>query len=127
PQQSTQAQRAHGGRLPCLLRLVEAVDGLLEAITLDETHDVEGPAVGVVAQAVDRHDAGMLQLAGDLGLQEEPRPALRLIGVPRLDLLEGHLAVEFLIAGHEYLAQAAPGVRPQDTKTRNGAGGSADD
>jgi hypothetical protein len=69
----------------------------------------------------------MLQLTRDLGLQQEARPALRLAGVAFLDLLEGDLSVEFLVAGHEDLAQAAPGVRPQDAKAGKRAGGIAND
>ena len=49
----------------------------LEPIPADEPHRVVGPAVGVGAQAVDRDDAGVLQAAGDLRLQEEPG---RLVG-----------------------------------------------
>src|SRR5271154_5484524 len=60
---------------------VEMGDGLLEAVALDEAHGVEGPTVAVDAQAVDRHDAGMLKSAGDAGLQQEACPALRLTGV----------------------------------------------
>jgi len=106
---------------------VESLDRLFQAIPLDEAHGVEGPAVGVAAQTVDRHDAGMLELAGDLGFQQETRAALRLSGVPRLDFLEGDVTVEFLVAGHEHLAQAALGVRTQDAKTGEGTGGTAGD
>ena len=56
--------------------LVKALDGVLEAVAFDEAHGVEGPAVGVLAQAVDGNDAGMLQAAGDLGLQEEAGTAV---------------------------------------------------
>ncbi len=41
----------------------------LSDVAADEPHRVVGAAVGVGAQAVDRHDAGMLQPAGDLGLE----------------------------------------------------------
>ena len=60
---------------------VEALDGLLEAVALDEPHGVIGAAVGVGAQAVDRHDARVLQSAGDLGLGDEPLAADRVVGV----------------------------------------------
>ena len=43
-----------------LVRLVEAVDGLLETVAADEAHGVERPTLGVVSQAVDRDDAGVL-------------------------------------------------------------------
>src|SRR5205823_8377135 len=40
-------------------RLVEAADSLVEAVALDEAHGIEGPAVQVLPQAVDRHDTRM--------------------------------------------------------------------
>jgi hypothetical protein len=49
---------------------VEAIDGLLEAVPADEPHGVVGPALAVVAQAVDRHDGApfLSRLCGrDLG------------------------------------------------------------
>ena len=41
---------------------------LREAVAPDEPHRIERAAVGVVSQAVDGDDAGMLEPAGDLGL-----------------------------------------------------------
>ena len=87
---------------------MEARDGVLEAVALDEPHGVERPAVVVGAQAVDRDDPGVLQPAGDLGLEQEP--ATRLVAGRRPvgpDLLEGHLAVQLLVAGDVDAAQAA--------------------
>ena len=49
----------------------------------------------------------MLQAAGDLRLEEEPRPAPGVVGVAVLDLLQGDLAVQLLVVGDEDLAQAA--------------------
>ena len=52
------------------------LDGVLEAVALDEgRHGIERPAVGVPAEAVHRHDAGVLQAAGDLRFQQKARPA----------------------------------------------------
>jgi hypothetical protein len=126
PQELAQPQRAAAG--VGLQRLVgaEAVDRLPEAIALDEAHGVIRPAVGVVAQAVDRHDARVLQPAGDLGLQQEAGAAGRVVGLLVADLLEGDLAVQFLVEGHEDGAQAAPGVRPQDAEPLAVGGGRAD-
>jgi len=53
----------------CAVLLVEGGERLLEAVAADEAHGVIGPAVGVGAQAVDRHDAGVLQSASDFGLE----------------------------------------------------------
>jgi hypothetical protein len=89
---------------------LETPDGLFEAVALDQAHGVEGPAIGVDPQAVDGHDPGVLQATGHFRLQEEARPAVGVI-VAGLDLLECHLAVQFLVAGHEHLAQAAVAER----------------
>ena len=43
-------------------------DRLLEAVAPDEPHGVIRTAVAVGAQAVDRDDPGVLEPAGDLGL-----------------------------------------------------------
>jgi hypothetical protein len=51
-----------------LVGFVEAPDGVLERLPLDEAHGVAGQAVLVPDQAVDRHDAGVLELAGQFGL-----------------------------------------------------------
>ena len=64
--------RSPGGSAS-LPRWHERRDGVLEAVALDEAHGVKRPAVGVAAQAVDRHDTGMLQPAGDLRLQQKAR------------------------------------------------------
>ena len=45
----------------------------------------------------------MLQPAGDLGLEQEPRPADGVVGVLVLDLLEGDLAVQLVVVGDEDL------------------------
>ena len=95
---------------------MELVDGLLERVAADEPHGVVGPAVAVGAQAVDRHDAGVLESAGDLGLQQEALAANRVVGVTVEDLLERDLAVQLVIERHEDGAQAAPGMGPQDAE-----------
>ena len=80
-EQLAQSERPLRGKAAGDVGLVKAVDGLLQAVASDEAHGVEGASVGVGAQAVDRHDARMLQAAGDLRLAEEaglvgraPRP-----------------------------------------------------
>ena len=69
---------------------------------------------------------GMLQPAGDLGLEQEPLAAGRVVGVVVEDLLERHLAVQLGVQRHEDGAQAAPGVRPQDAEPLAVGGGRAD-
>ena len=68
----------------------------------------------------------MLQPAGDLGLDQEPLAAGRVVGVLVEDLLERHLAVQLAVQRHEHRAQAAPGMRPQDAEPLAVAGGRAD-
>ena len=94
--------------------LVVRLDGLLEAVALDEPHGVERPAVVVGAQAVDRHDPGVLQPAVDLRLQDEPAAEVGLGDLVGPDLLEGDLAAEFLVAGDVDLGRGRP---------RGGSGG----
>jgi hypothetical protein len=95
---------------------VEMLDGFLERVTTDEPHRIEGPAVGVGPQTVDRDDPRMLQAAGDLGLEEEPLAADGVGGVPVQDLFQRDLAMQLLIQRHEDRTQAALGVRSQDAE-----------
>src|SRR5438876_377107 len=66
---------------------MEPRDRLLEAGPAHEPHRIERPAVVVDPQAVDGDDPGMLEPAGDLRLQQEPRTAVGVIGALGLDLL----------------------------------------
>ena len=95
---------------------VVAVDRLLEAVAADESHGIERPPVGVGAEAVDGDDSGVLQAAGDLSLEQEAAAADRVVGVVVEDLLQRHLAVQFVVERHEDGAQATPGVRPEDAE-----------
>ena len=65
----------------------------------------------------------MLQAAGDLGLDQEPSAADRVVGVGVEDLLERDLAVELGVEGDEDGAQAAPGVGPEDAEPLAVGGG----
>ena len=94
--------------------LVELADRLLEADPADEPHGIERPAALVDPQAIDRHDPGMLQPAGDLGFQQEPGAALGIVGALGFDLLQRHLALELGVERDRDLADAALGVGPED-------------
>ena len=96
---------------------VKMVDRFLERVAADEPHGIVGAAVGVGAQAVDRHDARMFEPAGDLGLLKEPLPADRVISVGVEDLLERNLAVQLAVDRHENSSEPALGVRTQDAKS----------
>ena len=105
---------------------VESLDRPRQRIALDEPHGIVGPTEAVGAQAVDRDDARVLQPTGDLGLQEEPPPAIGVVGVPVEDLLERHLAVELGVQRHEDGAEAALGMGPEDAESLAVGGGGAD-
>ena len=96
---------------------VKLVDGLLERIAADEPHRIIRPSVAVCPQAVYRYDAGMLQTAGDLRLDDKSLPAGRVVGMTLEDLLECHLAIELVIECHEDSPQTALRMRPQDVES----------
>ena len=52
--------------------VVALLQQVVEGAALDELHRQERPAVGEGADLVDGRDAGVLELAGDRGLLEEP-------------------------------------------------------
>jgi len=112
-QQVAQGQRALGPVLAGPLGGVEGIEGVLEGRAADEPHGVAGRARAVGPPGVDRHDARMLQPAGDLGLLEEPTQALGVAGPAGLDELQGLLAIELGVAGEEDLAQPAGGVEAE--------------
>ena len=126
PQELAQLQRPAARIFLERLVAVEVPDRFLERLTADEPHGVIGPAVAVGAQAVDRHDAGVLQPAGDLGLEHEAAAAGGVVGVRVEDLLDGDLAVQFAVEGDEHGAQAAFRMRPQDTEALAVGSGRAD-
>ena len=43
-----------------------------QGASLDQLHGEEGPVVSERTQLIHRHDAGMLELAADLGFLDEP-------------------------------------------------------
>ena len=49
----------------------------------------------------------MLEPPGYLRLPQKPRPALPMVRVPVLNLLESHLPMKLGVFGHKHLAQAA--------------------
>src|SRR5262249_28040046 len=112
-QQLPQGQRPLGWVPARFLGGVEGSDGILERLAADESHGVAGGARGVAAQGVDRHDARVLQPAGDFGLLEEAAAALGVAGPAGLEELQRHLAVELGVAGAEDLAEGTCGVEAE--------------
>ena len=91
---------------------MELVDGVGEGLALDEAHGVARVAVVVGHQAVDGHDAGVLQAGSDLRLQQEALP----VGGHLLVLahaLQCDLAVQLPVLGDEHLAESAAGVKAE--------------
>ena len=76
---------------------------------LDELHGEIGPAVGEGAELVDRNDAGMLQLAADLGFFDEATDQLGLVVVAFEQDLDGQVAAQVGVAPLENGTHAAAG------------------
>src|SRR5262249_32146072 len=106
--------------------LVKPLDGLLETVAAHEAHGVVRPAVSVLAESIDRYNARVFEPAGDFRFHDKARPALRVVGVLLLDLLDDALAGQPLTLGDEHFADPALGERPQDAKARAGGGWCAD-
>src|SRR5690242_14151515 len=71
--QLTRADGLSGRRAGCM----EPLDRRLERVAPYQAHGVEGPAIPVGPQAVDRDDTRVFQAAGDLRLELEPPAADR--------------------------------------------------
>src|SRR5207253_1380796 len=66
PQQGAEGEGAYPGVAPEPVPFVEGSDGVLEGVAADEPHGVEGPAVGVGSQPVDRDNPRVFQPPRDL-------------------------------------------------------------
>ena len=94
-------------------------DDLGQAAALDELHGVERHAP-LAADGVDRHDVGVVQAGGGLGLELEP---LQLLGVQRRGQrqdLQRHPAVERELLGLVDDAHAAPADLAEDAEIAQG-------
>src|SRR5438046_1071699 len=76
------------------------------------------PTTFARSEPTDRDDARVLQASRDFCLQQEACPALGHVGVLLPDLLQSHLAVQFVVERHGHLAEAARGVRPHNTEAQ---------
>jgi hypothetical protein len=68
----------------------------------------------------------VFESAGDLGLEEEPLAADRVVGMMVEDLLEGHFAMQLAVERHEDGPQTAAGMWPKHAEPLAVAGGRAD-
>ena len=120
PQQLTERLGSRGGMV--------LGDGLPQRQAPHELHGVVGASGGIASQGVDRHDTGVLELAGDLGLVDEPPPAAGVVGQLGADLLERHLAVQGNVPGDSDQPQPARLVGTEQDKPagRRGSGDSGE-
>ncbi len=99
-----------GGDLGCPVGVERAfgLDDLGEASTLDVLHDDEVGVV-VLTPVVDRDDARVVQVGSCLGLSAEALDERGLGGELRKEHLDGHGAVEQLVARQEDVGHAPAG------------------
>ncbi len=96
----------------------------------DEPHGVVGAAALcarlAAGQLVNRHDAGMVELAGDPGLLEKSPKQGVVVGPVGTQLLEGDLAVHRRVAGQPDLTDPPLCVKRRECVPVAGLGGLAD-
>ena len=80
-----------------------------QGAALDQLHGKVGAAVAKGAQLVHRDDPGVLQLAADLGLLDEPADEVGLVAVLLQQHLDGQVAAEVGVAALEDGPHAAAG------------------
>ena len=97
---------------------METPDRLPEVLPLDEPHRIEGPAPAVATQAVDRDDARMLQPTGDLHLQQESLPNLRVVGEPVVEFLQCYFPAYLQVERDAHSSDATIGVVAEHTIPR---------
>ncbi len=85
-----------------------------QGATLDEAHRVERlPIIPPPHQLVDRDNARVLQLAGDLRLLEKTRPEFGMVGPLGPKLLQRDIAAEFAVVGQPNAADATGRVQSE--------------
>jgi hypothetical protein len=103
--------------------VVAGLEQLGQGVALDQLHGEEGPAVGEGAQLVDGDDAGVLELAADLGLLDEAADHLGILAEVVAEDLQGDVAAEVGVAALEDRAHAALGDLAVDAVADRGVGG----
>ena len=94
-----------------------------EGPALDQPHREVGPQVGIEPQLIHREDAGMLELAADLGLLDEPLDHRRVPGMARVEHLHRDVPAEVGVAPLEDDAHPAAGDLAMDVVAPRPAGG----
>ena len=82
----------------------------------------ERPQVGERPQLVDRHDAGVLELAADLRFLDEPSDHVGVVAEILPEHLEGDVAAQVGVAALEHGAHAAAGDLAVDPVADRGVG-----
>jgi len=112
-----QSAKLPGQRVGPRVLLVVRLDGLLEAIPLNEAHGIKRPAVSITAETVDRHDSRMLQPTVNLSLKDETGSEAGFRDLVGSDLLESDLTPELLVTCHEDTPKAPLSVEANDAES----------
>ncbi len=93
---------------PILIRAFARVQQRRQGASPDELHRDEQPAVGEAPQVVDRRDPGVLELAADLRLLDEPADHLGVVALLVPYHLDGEIPAELEVAPLEDRPHSAP-------------------
>src|SRR5262249_26236299 len=80
---------------------VEPGNRMFEIVAAYEAHRVKRPTIGICPKAVDRHNPGMLEAAGNFCFEDKSASAIGIVGMAELNLLESDFAMKFHIFGDE--------------------------
>jgi hypothetical protein len=103
PEQATEGELVARARVA----RAEHPEHLVEVRLDDEAHRVEGAEAGLLADVVDRDDAGVLEVAGELRLALQASGGGLLVLDLRLDALQGDAALERAVEALDDLAHPA--------------------
>ncbi len=87
-------------------RALAAIEQFGECVPLDQLHGEERPSVAEETQFIDRNDAGMLQLAADLRLLDEPADHIDVVAEVFAKNFHRDVAAEVGVTSPEDLAHA---------------------
>ena len=104
-------------------RVGPLVHHLGQGPALDQLHGEVGPPVGEGAQLVDRDDAGVLELAGDLGLLDEAAEQLGVAAVAFQEHLDGEVAAQVVVSPFQDRSHAPPGDLAEELEPPGAVGG----
>jgi hypothetical protein len=81
-----------------------------ERAALDNAHGVVGVPLRILADGVNRHDAGMFELACHFRFGQKASPGIRAGAVIGADFLQRNVALEVFVSSQADLPQAPPGM-----------------